>query len=77
MTKQGDRIPLSPFEQCSEAFKVALELYDQLMRQKTVVENLERFDVAKVLALASNHFLEGRLCLQEALRRAGRAREDL
>lgn len=69
------RMSLTPLERCGEAFKTALELYDQVMREKLIVDNLERFDVARVLTLASDHFLEGRLCLEEALKRAAKARE--
>lgn len=72
------QIPLTALERCGEAFKHALELYDAVMHDKVVVDNLERIDVSRVLSLASNHFLEGRLCLQEALRRAAKAqREDV
>lgn len=78
MTNGKMRIPLTALERCGEAFKLALDLYDTVMRDKVVVDNLERFDVARMLSIASNHFLEGRLALQEALRRAAKAeREDV
>jgi len=71
------QVPLTALERCGDAFKLALELYDAVMRDQVVIDNLERFDVVRVLSIASNHFLEGRLALQEALRLAGGKREDV
>jgi hypothetical protein len=74
MSDKG-RVPLTPLERCSDALKLALELYDEVMRDKMVIENLERYDVARRLSIASDHFLQGRLLLEDALRQAAKVRE--
>ena len=70
MTKDKMRLPLTAVERCEQQLREALDAFEDLMRQKTVVDNLERFDVARDFILASDHLRIAKLLVIDGMRKA-------
>jgi hypothetical protein len=70
------RLPPTALERVASAFEEAITLYDKVVRDKTVSENLERFDVARDLMVVSDHLRIARHFLVDALTKAARAQAD-
>lgn len=64
------KLPTTAFERVAEAMQETLRLYDQAVRDKTVAENLDRFDVARDLMQVSDHLRIAKMFLIDALRKA-------
>lgn len=66
-------IPPTALERCEEQLREAMDAFEHLMRQKTVADNLERFDVARSFLLASDHLRIAKLLLLDGMKRAAAA----
>lgn len=70
------RIPPTAFERVVLAMRDATDIVEKTLREKHVVENLERFDVARDLLLASDHLRIASWAVREALRKAATLQAD-
>lgn len=64
------RVPLTAFEKLIEAMRDANDTLDDLMRNKRIADNLERFDIQRDLGLARDHARMAALLIAEVLRKA-------
>lgn len=75
MPKSRTPPPLpTALERCEEQMRGALEAFEDVMRQKAVVEAFEqRVDFARDFVLAADHLRMAKLLLLDGLRRAALA----
>ncbi len=76
MTDSKLKVPLTAFEKAAQALLEANDLVDKVMRDKRVVDNLERYDIKRRFQLVADLARILRLEMTDILRVAAQAQAE-